>query len=399
MPRAQELPSIRCELSLATPHIGDYRKALHSMSTSRGLSPCVWHFVLVAALLAASVITARQSGAQNANEKSANSTSTNAARAWKEVQKAAQPPMPPAEWQNKRPSEDEIKEFRAKQGLLAGEAADKAKDFFTRFPDDTHAADARKKQFDMLQIAVQLGNTNKAAELEARELDKLKDPSLSEDERVRLRRDALYRSVRAKQDEGSAAMIAAQEKGARDFIKEFPKRDEGYQLLLQVAGSMEESKAREIAKEIAAKAPSDELKSAAEGLLKKFEALGKPLDIHFTAVDGREVDLKKLKGKVVLVDFWATWCGPCVAELPHVKDAYEKLHGKGFEIVGISFDKDKEKLKNFTSTEKMPWPQYFDGKVWENKIGQEYGINSIPAMWLVDKKGNLRDMEARGDLE
>ena len=369
------------------------------MSTSRSLSRCVWHCVLVAALVAASVITARQSGAQNANEKSANSSSTNAARAWKEVQKAAQPPMPPAEWQNKRPSEDEVKEFRAKQGQLAGEAADKAKDFYTRFPDDTHAADARKKQFDMLQIAVQLGNTNKAAELEARELDKLKDPSLSEDERVQLRRDALYRSVRAKQDEGSAAMIAAQEKGARDFIKEFPKRDEGYQLLLQVAGSMEESKAREIAKEIAAKAPSDELKSAAEGLLKKFEALGKPLDIHFTAVDGREVDLKKLKGKVVLVDFWATWCGPCVAELPHVKDAYEKLHGKGFEIVGISFDKDKEKLVNFTSTEKMPWPQYFDGKVWENKIGQEYGINSIPAMWLVDKKGNLRDMEARGELE
>jgi len=369
------------------------------MSTSRSLSRCVWRYVLVAALVAASVVTARQSGAQNANEKSANSSSTNAARAWKEVQKAAQPPMPPAEWQNKRPSEDEVKEFRAKQGQLAGEAADKAKDFYTRFPDDTHAADARKKQFDMLQIAVQLGNTNKAAELEAREGEKLKDPSLSEDERVKLRRDALYRSVMAKQDEGRPAMIAAQEKGARDFIKEFPKRDEGYQLLLQVAGSMEESKAREIAKEIAAKAASDELKSAAEGLLKKFEALGKPLDIHFTAVDGREVDLKKLKGKVVLVDFWATWCGPCVAELPHVKDTYEKLHGKGFEIVGISFDKDKEKLVNFTSTEKMPWPQYFDGKVWENKIGQEYGINSIPAMWLVDKKGNLRDMEARGELE
>src|SRR5205807_7170582 len=134
---------------------------------------------------------------------------------------------------------------------------------------------------------------------------------------------------------------------------------------------------------------SDELKSAAEGLLKKFEALGKPLDIHFTAVDGREVDLKKLKGKVVLVDFWATWCGPCVAELPHVKDAYEKLRSKGFEIVGISFDKDKEKLVNFTTTEKMAWPQYFDGKGWQNKLGQEYGINSIPAMWLVDKKGKL----------
>ena len=130
----------------------------------------------------------------------------------------------------------------------------------------------------------------------------------------------------------------------------------------------------------------------------KAPPVGKPLEIKFTSVDGRAVDLAELKGKVVLVDFWATWCGPCVGEIPHVKEAYEKLHPKGFEIVGISFDKDKAKLESFVKDKGMTWPQYFDGKMWDNDYGKKYGIQGIPAMWLVDKKGNLRDPNGRQDL-
>ena len=70
-----------------------------------------------------------------------------------------------------------------------------------------------------------------------------------------------------------------------------------------------------------------------------------------------------------------------------------------FEIVGISFDQKKEQLTKFTAEKKMEWPQYFDGKGWANQFGKEYGINSIPTMWLIDKKGNLRDVEARDGLE
>ncbi len=125
----------------------------------------------------------------------------------------------------------------------------------------------------------------------------------------------------------------------------------------------------------------------------------KPLDLKFTAVDGREVDLSKMAGKVVLIDFWATWCGPCVAEVPNVVKTYEKLHGKGFEIVGISLDQDKVKLESFTKEKNMAWAQYFDGKGWQNEISTRYGINSIPAMWLVNKKGMVVSTSARGKLE
>jgi thiol-disulfide isomerase/thioredoxin len=127
--------------------------------------------------------------------------------------------------------------------------------------------------------------------------------------------------------------------------------------------------------------------------------LNKTIDLKFTAVDGTQVDLANLKGKVVLIDFWATWCGPCVGELPNVLKAYEKLHPKGFEIIGISLDSDKAKLEAFTKEKGMSWPQFFDGKGWKNEISTRFGIHSIPAMWLVDKGGKLVSTSVRGKLE
>lgn len=125
----------------------------------------------------------------------------------------------------------------------------------------------------------------------------------------------------------------------------------------------------------------------------------KPLELTFTSTEGKVIDLAKMRGKVVLVDFWATWCGPCVAEIPNVVKTYEKLHGKGFEIVGISFDQDEKKLAAMTKEKSMPWPQYFDGQGWKNKFGTLFGITSIPRMWLVNKQGMVVDTDGRTDLE
>lgn len=123
------------------------------------------------------------------------------------------------------------------------------------------------------------------------------------------------------------------------------------------------------------------------------------MEFKFSDSHGKMVDTSKLKGKVILVDFWATWCGPCKAEIPHVIEAYNKLHAKGFEIVGISLDSDKATLNKFTKDNKMPWSQYFDGGGWKNKLAVKYGIHGIPAMWLIDKEGKVASTGARGNLE
>jgi thiol-disulfide isomerase/thioredoxin len=116
-------------------------------------------------------------------------------------------------------------------------------------------------------------------------------------------------------------------------------------------------------------------------------------------LDGREIDLAKLKGKVVLVDFWSTTCGPCIAEMPAIKAAYEKYHARGFEVVAISLDEKESALRRFIKENALPWPQHFDGKGFENKFALQYGIFGIPVTWLVDKQGNLRTTEAHGDIE
>ena len=131
----------------------------------------------------------------------------------------------------------------------------------------------------------------------------------------------------------------------------------------------------------------------------KTEMKAKPLELKFTALDGREVDMEKLRGKVVLVDFWATWCGPCMAELPNVLKAYGDLKEKGFEIVGISLDEDKAELEKTIKRRKIAWPQFFDGTGWDNKIAKRFGVTAIPSMWLVNKKGLVVDMNVRGDLK
>lgn len=119
--------------------------------------------------------------------------------------------------------------------------------------------------------------------------------------------------------------------------------------------------------------------------------VGGIVNLHFTAVDGREVDLTNMRGKAVLVDFWATWCGPCMQEMPVLKALYEKFHAQGFEVVGIAEDESGQNLEKFIKEWAIPWPQYFDGKTAneENRISQEFGIWGIPHGMVVDRKGHL----------
>ncbi len=127
-------------------------------------------------------------------------------------------------------------------------------------------------------------------------------------------------------------------------------------------------------------------------------AVGQPImPFEVTGIDGSKISPDKYKGKVLLIDFWATWCGPCVAEMPTVKKVYSKYKDDGFEIVGISLDRDRKALDAYLKQNKIPWPQYFDGKYWQNDIAMRYSVSSIPATFLVDRDGNIRYKSLRGN--
>jgi peroxiredoxin len=114
----------------------------------------------------------------------------------------------------------------------------------------------------------------------------------------------------------------------------------------------------------------------------------------------KDLALTSLRGKVVLIDFWASWCGPCRKELPNVKRAYEKYKSKGFEILGVSLDKDRNAWLEAISKEGLTWPQVSDLKFWQSEACQIYAVQSIPYTVLVDKEGKIIATDLRGaDLD
>ncbi|RYX81420.1 redoxin domain-containing protein [bacterium] len=128
----------------------------------------------------------------------------------------------------------------------------------------------------------------------------------------------------------------------------------------------------------------------------KVGALPLSLPAGAKDIDGKEITFEQFKGKVTLVDFWATWCGPCIGELPNVKANYDKYKGQGFDVLGISLDQSVPPLTKFIKEKEMPWRQVYDG-YWDGPIATSFNVRAIPATILIGKDGKIAAIGARGE--
>jgi thiol-disulfide isomerase/thioredoxin len=195
-------------------------------------------------------------------------------------------------------------------------------------------------------------------------------------------------------------------KAADEFVKIAPKDPQGALLLSTIADQMEgDPRQADLYRRIVAGYPDSTFIESARTSLKRLESVGKPFDLEFDdAITGAHISMKDLRGKAVVVYFWATWCAPCETELPILKETYARFHGRGVEFIGISLDKPKEEgglaiLKRYVARNGITWPQYHQGGDWTGPVSREWGITAIPAIFVVDREGKLASINGRGHLD
>jgi thiol-disulfide isomerase/thioredoxin len=133
---------------------------------------------------------------------------------------------------------------------------------------------------------------------------------------------------------------------------------------------------------------------------KRKAIIGQPFEVEGVTLEGQPFDWGKYQGKVVLVDFWATWCGPCLEEIPNIKQNYDQYREQGFEVVGVNLDEEPESVQRFFSRQRLPWVTVVSSdpkKVgFENPLAVKCGLESIPFLVLVGRDGKAMALNPRG---
>jgi len=208
--------------------------------------------------------------------------------------------------------------------------------------------------------------------------------------------------IAAKKDAKTDEAVQLTYMKAMLYLEVLEDYSKGADIMRQIVTNYPNTQYSDSATKIIAKIPLMIEAKKKEAEAKKIQAglvAGAPFpDFAAADLDGKPLSVASRKGKVVLLDFWATWCPPCRAELPNVIAVYQKHHSEGFEIIGVSLDSERDTLDTFLKKQDgMTWPQYYDGQGWTNNLAVKYGVESIPFTVLVGADGKIIDKDLRGD--
>jgi thiol-disulfide isomerase/thioredoxin len=174
------------------------------------------------------------------------------------------------------------------------------------------------------------------------------------------------------------------------FVEAYPDAQDAAEAMLQISIADEflgkEEAAVQRYQQIVKNFPSSASARKASGALRRLQAVGQPLNLSGTTIDGQKITLQQFKGKPVLVHYWATWCEPCKVDIARIRELQEKYQ-RDIVVVGIALDEDKAALQQFLLKRPLNWPQLYEPGGLDGRLAEELGVLTLPTMLLIDKEG------------
>jgi len=307
---------------------------------------------------------------------------------WGQIE-AMEKNAPAGQWTTQQEAEEGTLEYLGKQ-------EDALRGFINNYPDDARVPEATLRLAHLLATRADIDQDPRERRASEAMLDELERSPAMKNRRadVEFARVSIFmQRVDALTGEKRDALLEK----ARGYAKDFPDDRRVAPLLAEVASAYEDEPktARGLLEQALPKAATAELKARIGDDLKRLGLLGKPLEMKWLATDGTKVDMQNLQGKVVLVYFFASWSAPSMLELGWVKQIEES--SESIQALGICLDADPVSVPDVMSEHGITWPVYCDGRGWQGELVRSLGINSLPTLWIVDREGILRALDAKQD--
>jgi len=311
---------------------------------------------------------------------------------WQEIQ-TMEKQGPGQQWQTSDEARTGTLDYLAKQEQTL-------RMFIAAYPTDAHAPDAKLRLAHLLATRADIEQNPNVRRASDEMLDELEAEPAMKGRRadVEFARVSIFMQ---RVDSLTGTNRDSLLEKARAFASEFPDDHRVAPLLAEVASAFEDEPrtAHTLLVTALPKAGTPELKQRITDDLKRLALVGKPLDMEWAAVDGSDVKLQNLRGKVVLIYFFASWSSPSMAGLDWVRQLAAQYPAESVQALGICLDKDPVAVPQMLSDHQITWPVYCDGDAWQGKLVRNLGINELPELWILDTNGILLTLDAKDDAE